>query len=156
MTSLQIASTSAGVFAILSIVLFIMVVRSGSRPTVLRGILRVREVVIGKSRIQEHYERDTLKMTFNVETQPDKETLTINAEGSADDVEHVTGVLKDILAANAANVSGPVRRAGDANRLRSEFTVVRRTRKDQTPAVEAQVDFSIVRRVGDETGIIEG
>jgi hypothetical protein len=145
MTPLVIASSGAAVFAVLSIVLLFLILRSSNRPTVLRGSLRYREIRLGKAHAREHFDRDSLKMTFNVDMQADRKTLTIDAEGSAEDVQHVTGVLTDIFATNAAEVRAAVPPADDESAtVRSRFTVVRTGRSHQVPALETKVDFAVL------------
>lgn len=138
--------TIAGVVVTLALaVALVMVVMSSSRKGVIRGSLRARKIEAGKLHTAEEYVQDKLTMTVKVDLKPDHDTVTINAEGPPADVERVTGVLRDVLAPSVIDVRQPPR---EARRLRSEFTVVRRTVPNARPSVVAQVDYAIPEEHG--------
>lgn len=136
MKSLLVVSGTVVVLAFAAALL--AVVWSSSRRGLQRATLRKRELRMGKANTIEEYEPDKLTMTLTVESKPGHDTITINAEGPPDDVERVTGVLTDVLGPAVVDVHQPPRKAP---RLRSEFTVVRRTNVE--PKVIAQVDYAI-------------
>jgi hypothetical protein len=145
LTPWVITSICATGVAILALLLLFLVVRGGSRPTVLRGILKFRELRFGKAHTAEHYERETVSLTFDVAIERDKETLTINAEGAADDVRKVTGVLTDLLTGKTGKIPAPPPELDvDTSQARSTFTVIRHVRPREVADTAAEVDFTVI------------
>src|SRR5688572_10621328 len=72
------ASAGAFVAAVICLAIF-LVLRSSTRDRVLKGTLKRREIALSANvHTQEEYERDTLKMTLNIEVEDAKKTLTID------------------------------------------------------------------------------
>ncbi|MBB5955820.1 hypothetical protein FHS29_002401 [Saccharothrix tamanrassetensis] len=150
-----ILGITTGLLAILSLTLLYLLLRPSNQPRVLRGMLAKRQLRFGKVATTEVFERDSLKMTFNVELGPDHDALTIGAEGAADSVQRVTSVLTELLANNDTAVTRVLRRAPEADRLRSRFKIVKTPRIGARPTVEAEVDFTVLHTTGNQTFEVE-